>query len=535
MSLTRIFLVSLAIPLVGIGAQNKNTYLEQGEKAFARGAYDSAFDLFQQAIDAGESSGRPQFFMGQILESRKKYRESLVYFAQAVDRPLDKNYKTAALWKLVLIHQQYQEYEQCLRYMDRLEAMGVKHENLSKIRSQAEAQLSPEKREARRRVSAALKKETELRSLRKENSFYTEYQDELLEIAKIYEESAAVDVGLRPYLWNAAFYHEKLGNLAAARKIYLSLAEDENSKEKEKAWYKLGVLEKKNGEYEKSLEYFSRAMELKGQPSPAMRYYLSINSAQSNFALGNYEQAIRYAVTAGEFSDGKKKIRMAQLIQCLAFEKIGKYEAKCGALAKEKETSFRAGEKSLLHLLAAAEARRKGNHPEALRRYQAAFLADTAAENLSGDEEEEAGVPGWLLDEVLPVFDYFLEQGRHALVLKMADRYRYLFDEPKYHQPVGMAAFREKDYKTTLHRLRQIENPSPEVREMLHAAMLSLRKFTELADELHREAAVDNASRERVLQELSQKQYAEFLKSIPGETLLRRLQNHPEQMINTPD
>ena len=67
-----------------------------GEKAFSRGAHDTAKKHFEQAIENGDESGDPRFYIGLILEARRQYAESIPYFRAAAERPMQKKFRKAA-------------------------------------------------------------------------------------------------------------------------------------------------------------------------------------------------------------------------------------------------------------------------------------------------------------------------------------------------------------------------------------------------------------------------------------------------------
>ena len=74
----------------------KSDLTKKGEQAYAKANYDTALKIFKKSIQQGDMTGFPRFFIGIILETKRKYRESIKYYIEAVELPLEKQYQKAA-------------------------------------------------------------------------------------------------------------------------------------------------------------------------------------------------------------------------------------------------------------------------------------------------------------------------------------------------------------------------------------------------------------------------------------------------------
>ena len=86
------FVILSLINIFGV-SKNKGKFTTLGEKAYAQAKYDLAYDYFQKAIEAEELGGEAYFFIGNILELKRNYNESISYFISSVEKELDVEYK----------------------------------------------------------------------------------------------------------------------------------------------------------------------------------------------------------------------------------------------------------------------------------------------------------------------------------------------------------------------------------------------------------------------------------------------------------
>ena len=76
---------------------DKSNFTQRGEKQYAKANYNKAFQLFQEAVKEGDTSGEPHFFMGLILETRRNYKKSVEHYIEAIKKILIKNIKSSSL------------------------------------------------------------------------------------------------------------------------------------------------------------------------------------------------------------------------------------------------------------------------------------------------------------------------------------------------------------------------------------------------------------------------------------------------------
>lgn len=313
-------------------AKSRNVIL--GEQAFSRGSYDSAIKHFKQAIELGDESGDPRFYIGIIYDSKRKYAESIPWFSAAVERKLNRKFKKAALWKLVIYYQRIRDYGSALRYAARLEDMGERSSSFNRLREEAEnytpAGSNPE-------ANALLKRARELEESvteeKKDQAHYSRNKEMYLKISQLYRQAAEVDPLYKNFLWKSALYLEKTGENDKAETVYRELYEQQAEA---KSAYKIGVLLKRKGNFQESLVFLAKALEL-SEGDELLQYYTRINAAQSNYALRKYQNAQKHAAEAlarrENFEKKPKGLLSLQLTYCLSVisEKLSE---------KNKELSF---------------------------------------------------------------------------------------------------------------------------------------------------------------------------------------------------
>lgn len=299
----RFILFVLFLFPVSLNLYAKSSYTSLGEDAYSRASYDKALEYFELAIENGDTSGLPYFYSGAIHDMRKNYARSAVYYEQAVNRSLNSKYRKVALWKLVVYYDSIHNYEAALPHVDSLEKMGVRHKTLEQVRERAEIAMTPEKKEARELIAQAKEEEKMMAG-----------REDYLQIAKLYRKAGTLDPDLKGAKERAALFFERAEVSDTAEEIYLELWESE---EHPRHAYKLGMLERKKGNYSLSLDYLGKALEKSEEKK--LEYYIRVNAAQSHFALRNYESAYSHAVAAEKISAKEDfSSRTASWVACLS-------------------------------------------------------------------------------------------------------------------------------------------------------------------------------------------------------------------------
>ncbi|MDH4263057.1 MAG: tetratricopeptide repeat protein [Spirochaetia bacterium] len=293
---------------------NKFKETIEGEKLYSQGKYDDAIAMFNEAIKKGETRGEPHYYIGAIHESRHHYEESIPYFQEAIRRELLPEFREATLWKLIILLRKQKSYADMITYIDQLEDLGIKHANLDKFREEAEINLSPEKIKARELINEAFKLISHWEADHENEDFWLvknnyDLQNEVLEK---YTQAVSMDDSLSEMYWEIAGYYEKMSNNNKAVQIYEKIIARNQAP---KAHYKIGVIAKKNGNFEKAREHFLTAMKNLDE-NDSIRYYLLVNLSQVLYALADYENGIRYS---GEAKENRKNedILYDNLIYCL--------------------------------------------------------------------------------------------------------------------------------------------------------------------------------------------------------------------------
>lgn len=296
--------------LAGFNNPRLGYHTRQGEKAYSRGAYETATSHFLKAIEKNEPTGEAAFFLANILEIQKDYSESLYYLHMSIDRGLSKQYKKSALWKAIVYSNYAGDYASVLEYIEKLEKLKVKSKKLEKLKEQAAEQLTPDNMRAQDLEKIIVEKEQRLKG-RQPTSESIPIIQELLghyqELLRIKPER----VSLR---WKIAESYVVLNQPARAWAEYIKIAEEMNSSQ---AWYKVGVYSRKAGQYQKALNSFAKVLDRKNV-DPELIYYVRINAAQAHLGLKNYSKAMIHAKLAQSQGVSNQKKQTAQVVICLS-------------------------------------------------------------------------------------------------------------------------------------------------------------------------------------------------------------------------
>ena len=257
------------------------------EKEYAKAKYDNALKLFQRAIEKGDETGAPPFFIGLILETKREYRESIPYYIEAVSRPLEKQYKKAALWKIILYFRQTGNYAQLLEYSDVLKKLVGPNRRLEEIIENAELNATPIHQEARKILKEVSELEAGLLPDKQRPSFWQDHADQIEDAARLYENLSGLHERYQNFAWKAANYYENLEIFEDAVRVYRWIT---NIADSQKANYKIGVLLKKQKKYTDAEEYLVDVIR-SNEANKILKYYAYISLAQSHYGAQNFARA----------------------------------------------------------------------------------------------------------------------------------------------------------------------------------------------------------------------------------------------------
>ena len=286
----------------------------EGEKLYSQGRYDEAISMFNEALNKGETRGEPDFYIGSIYESRKQYEKSIPYFQNAVKRELLPEFREATLWKLIILLQKQENYSEMIQYIDQIEDLGIKHENLKKFREEAEVNLSPEKIKARGLMKEAKKIISDWESGNRNENFWSAdgNEDEKKSVLEKYTEAVNLDEALFSMYWDIADHYEKMGNQKKASLIYEKITAKNNDP---KAYYKIGMILRKNGEFPSARDNYLNAVKYLDENNP-IKYFLYINLSQVLYAMDDFENGIQFSKKASEIPENSDLL-YDNLIYCL--------------------------------------------------------------------------------------------------------------------------------------------------------------------------------------------------------------------------
>lgn len=503
-SLAGLVFVLAFSPLVA----GKSNEVILGEKAYSRGAYDTARQHFQQAIENGDETGDPRLYIGLILESRRQYAESIPYFRAAAERPMQKKFKKVAYWKLVILYRQAKLYPESLRYVERLEELGEKSQLFDKIRSEAEGYQGIAggmelKGYADIRKASALEKEFRERLAR--GADLADVSGTAQAAIAAYQQAISQDERWKEYRWKIAGIHEKLKQPADAQAVYRLIWEESGDPN---AAYKLGSIARRKGEYRSALKYFGAALE-KPIEDPQLKFYIRYNAAQAHYALGNFKDSYAHSRLArrlsGDLELSQKTMLGLKRIYCLgklSHKEID--EEYCQFNKKEENPLF-------INLLEMKKAIAANQKEKAIR------LATRVYEAEATDQEEgPTKLPAYCMAD-LPVAIGVLFRGeKYRDVLKLTERFRKILgDMPDYHGWRAVSHFALKEYGSASIEFGKLENPTP---SQMNLHLMALAHTGDFAGVKARGAIYlrNEEARDKLLNNLRKMRLFEPLRQDPG-------------------
>lgn len=443
----------LLLAFAPLGAEKSNAVV-LGEKAYSRGAYDTARQHFQQAIENGDETGDPRLYIGLILESRRQYAESIPYFRAAAERPMQKKFKKVAYWKLVILYRQAKLYPESLRYVERLEETGEKSELFDKIRAEAEGHQAVAggrdlKGYADVRKASALEKE--FRERLAGGADIEEVAETAQAAVASYKNAISLDERWKEYRWKIAGIYEKLKQPAEAQAVYRLIWHESGDTS---AAYKLGFIARRNGEYRNALKFFGAALE-RTIEDPQLKFYIRYNAAQAHYALGNFKDSYAHSRLArrlsGDLDLSKKTTLGLRRIYCLG--KLSQNEIDeqyCQFNRKEENPLF-------LNLLEMKKAIAANQKDKAVR-----FAARIYETEATDQEEGIARLPAYCMAD-LPVAIGVLFRGeKYRSVLELTDRFQNkLGAMPDYRGWRAVSHFALKEYGSARIEFDKLQTPTP--------------------------------------------------------------------------
>ena len=445
----RLFSLILCVATAHLSAKSKELLL--GEKAYSRGSYDSAKKYFEQAIENGDETGDPRFYIGLILENRRQYAESIPYFRAAAERPMNKKFKKAAYWKIVILCRQAKLYGEALRAMERLEEMGEKSEIFDKIRYEAEQ--SPGRREFKGydsiRKATALEKQYNERANGEDTG--EDLSDLIEQIISAYKQAIAQDARWKDYRWKIARYYEKLKRNKEAIETYRQIWDEGGDAS---AAYKLGYFARKSGDYRNALKYFAAALE-KEIEDPQLKYYIRYNAAQAHYGLGKYPEAWAHVKVARRLSNDlelkKKTLQALKRIYCLSAASNSQEDEEYCRFSKKSESA------AFMNLYAMKKA-------IAAKGYEKAAGFATKIYEREAVEEEDNGnnLPAYAMSDLPVAIGVLFRTEKYRAVLDMTDRFKASLEKlPDYYGWRAVSRFALKEYGSAAIEFEKIKTLSP--------------------------------------------------------------------------
>lgn len=456
----------LAVVLTGaISAKSKEVLL--GEKAYSRGSHEAAKKYFLQAIENGDETGDPRFYIGLILEARREYAESIPYYRAAAERPMQKKFKKAAYWKLVILCRQAKLYGEALRAVERLEEMGEKSETFDKVRYEAENYQG--RREYKGydsiRKATALEKEYNERIA---NGDKPEDAAELIErIIASYRQAISQDSRWKDYRWKIARYYEKLKWNKEAADAYRQIWEEGADAG---AAYKLGYFARRSGDYRGALKYFAAALE-KEIEDPQLKFYLRYNAAQANYGLGRYPEAFAHSKAARRLAaDLELKKKTAQALKrvfCLSAASTANDDKEYCKFSKKTESAV------FLNLHAMKRALAAKSYEKA-----AGFAAKIYENEAVEDDENGATLPAYAMSDLPVAIGVLFRTEKYRAVLDLTDKFKSTLDgQADYYGWRAVSRFALKEYGSAVIEFDKIKTLTPSQMNLHLIALAQMGDF----------------------------------------------------------
>ncbi len=443
-------LLALACSLTfALSAKSKEVLL--GEKAYSRGSHEAAKKHFEQAIENGDETGDPRFYIGLILEARRQYAESIPYYRAAAERPMHKKFKKAAYWKIVILCRQAKLYGEALRAVERLEEMGEKSETFEKVRYEAENYQG--RREYKGydsvRKATALEKEFNERTA---NGDTPEDAVDLIErIIAAYKQAIAQDERWKDYRWKVAKYYEKLKRNREAGEAYAQIWQDSADVG---AAYKLGYFARRSGDYRGALKYFAAALE-KEIEDPQLKFYLRYNAAQANYGLGKYPEAYAHARAARRLAadlELRKKTALGiKRVFCLSAASTGNDDEEYCRFSKKTESPM------FLNLLGMKRSLAARSYEKA-----AGFAAKIYENEAVEDDDNGATLPAYAMSDLPVAIGALFRSEKYRSVLDLTEKFRSKLEgQPDYYGWRAVSRFALKEYGSAAIEFDKIRSQTP--------------------------------------------------------------------------
>ncbi len=515
---------------------DKSDLTEFAKKEYARAYHSSALKLFKQSIKEGDKTGTPRFFIGLILEAKRKYNESILYYIEAVDRPLKKEYKKAALWKLILYFQKIDNYAGVLEYSAILKKIIGRNKGLEKIIFEADMNVTPLHIEARQKIKKAINLEKKYLVDKKKIMFWKKHVIAIEETARIYEDIAKIHKKYQYFGWKAASYYENLDFFDDAIRVYQWIIEKKNNL---KANYKIGVILRKQKKYEDAEKYLMNVINAKNIDKK-LKYYAYINMTQVHYGMQSFIQAEKDAKSSLSkvfFKERKKRqSHILYLIKCnssLQIDQMTAYTEEikilntfkknfyfCYSYIKRKNFFQRNKDYRIItlsnlirgkwfHLISLTTPLHKQKYNNlAMKYYKDSFLyrlpEDTELEkekNVANDDKELEGVTiyeeeihsnfqkmkrkDWCLGELKQVVSFIFSEGNFQELEKLLLNYE---TKLKIYQDYSMWLssfyFLKKNYEKASDIYQNIEPRSLEIEKKLLLSYIKLQRWDDFKLEL---------------------------------------------------
>ena len=558
------FLLCFLINTSDIESKNKikrSRLTKLAEKEYAKARYDKALKLFQKSIEKGDETGAPPFFIGLILETRREYRESIPYYIEAVSRPLKKQYKKAALWKIVLYFRQTGSYAQLLEYSEVLQNLVGPNKRLEEIIENAELNATPVHREARRIFKEVNDLEAGFLPDKKQPSFWQDHAYQIENAARLYEYLSGLHERYQNFAWKAANYYENLEIFNDAVRVYRWIASIANS---QKANYKIGVLLKKQKKYTDAEGYLVNVIH-SDEANKILKYYAYISLAQSHYGAHNFTKAKEGAENA--LARSFKKIQkphqrnILYLLKCntsLQIPEITKSSEDkkvlhdlsrmfkpCYSFITKKKFFHKSKDHNMItlsnlvrgkwfHLLSLTSENKSKEYSElAFQYYITSFADNEVIEEPIKEEEQEildderSGIiiyeepirpkkkrfkrSDWCLGELNTMVSLlFTSQKHEALKQFLLEYEEKLKGDPNYPIWLADSFFYTEDYAQAYQAYQKLPNRSFEFEKKLLLSYAHLQKWEDLKSEFKKYIYTSMESKEKMVSFLNSQ--AEFLK-----------------------
>lgn len=276
---------------------------KEGEEFYAKRNFIEAKKKFFLSLEQNPQLGLSFFYLGLIFDYEKLRDESVIYLKKSLERILNKEFITVALWKLIYYYYNNKDYYMTVHYIKEIRQAGVSSSKLDKIENEVLPLLNPSK------IKAIVKFQnysTEYEQIKVEQEkienngsgvLLEGFQAKLRNLARLLSKIVVFDISYAEHVFEVGLLLEKFKLYDDAIYLYQNISNKIQYSELPKIMdilsrvqYKLGFLHKRKSNFLLSVFYLQNLVNSDLQNKDLLKFSM-INLAQSLYAQKKYNEA----------------------------------------------------------------------------------------------------------------------------------------------------------------------------------------------------------------------------------------------------